>query len=142
MDNNKNECLTTSGSRVNRLRVEGVISKILDGEVEIKVFKPFECGSCDSCQGIDGKVVRLPVKKKFNEGDTVFLEIPSNMIPKLTFLLYFIPAVSVIMGFLTGYLWKGNTGGFLGSAIFMIVSFLLIKKYSGNRYMNDIIIFK
>lgn len=122
----------------NKLKVKGTVVKVFNGQVEVKISKSVECKGCGVCLTGSEKILRLPAQQNLHEGDTVLLEIPCTMISKLSFLLYFIPAVFLITGFFTGYVLKGNLGGFCGALVLLGLSYTLIKKYSNRKY-NHII---
>lgn len=125
-------------SQENKLRVKAVVLKNLDGKIEVEISRPIECEGCGSCLGGKEKILRLPTQKEFHEGDTVFLEISCSAISKISFLLYLLPAVSAFIGFIAGYLWVGNLGGFIGAIVLLALTYLIIKKFADKKYKHSI----
>ncbi|MFH1416342.1 MAG: SoxR reducing system RseC family protein [Elusimicrobiota bacterium] len=111
-----------------KLRIKGVVTGISDAGVDVKLLESPECEGCDSCSRNRTKYLNLPVEERFKEGDKVVLEVPCHTILKLSFLLYFLPAVFAFCGFLAGYMLKGNMGGFAGAVLMLAAGYMLIKK--------------
>jgi positive regulator of sigma E activity len=122
----------------NKLKVKAVVTKVYDGKIDVEVSRHSACEKCGSCLGAKEKILRLPTNLEVHEGDTVYLEICCSIITKVSFLLYFLPAVSAITGFIAGYLWKGNLGGFAGAVILIAINYLIIKKVSDKKYKHTI----
>ena len=122
----------------NKLRVKAVVLRNLAGQVEVEISRPVECEGCGACLSGKEKTLRLPTQKEFHEGDTVFLEIACSAISKISFLLYLLPAVSAFIGFIAGYLWVGNLGGFIGAIVLLALNYLILKKYSDKKYKHSI----
>jgi len=122
----------------NKLTVNGVIVKTYNGKVDVQISRPVACEGCGRCLSEKENIIKLDTRQSFQEGDNVAVEILCAVLTKISFYLYFIPAVSAMTGFLIGYLWKGNLGGFLGALFFLIISYLLIKKYTKEKYKHII----
>lgn len=121
-----------------QLKIRGVVLKRVNGDVEIEISKPVECTDCGTCFSGTEKTVRIPTSQTLHPGDGVWLLISCSAISGISFLLYFLPAVFTLMGFIAGYLWKGDLGGFVGALIFVAAGYLSIRKYSQNKYKHSI----
>ncbi|MCP3683741.1 MAG: SoxR reducing system RseC family protein [bacterium] len=124
--------------RSEKLRVSGIVLRASGNNIEVEISKPEECSGCDSCSCLKPQKIKLKTEKKFQSGDRVFLNILCSNVISLSFLFYLFPALVVLAGFILGYLWKGDLGGFSGAFIFLLIGYICMKKYSAGRY-RDII---
>ncbi len=87
-----------------------------------------ECEACGACLlGVEGKEVLLLARNEANasEGDTVEIEIAPGRVMAAAFIIYVIPILLTIVGFVVG---NAMTGGDPESdvPIFMAVGFLVV----------------
>ena len=74
-----------------------------------------KCEECGICPESDKKEITAAQAREWT---------------KISFLLYLLPAICVIVGFVAGYLLGGNFGGLAGAMCFLSAGFVIIKKYS------------
>jgi len=119
-----------------KIRLKGTIISIDKGRASVRVEKPAECEECGAClTGMDN-VIKMPARAELKAGDNVWLTIECSVIAKISFLLYFIPAVCAVIGFVAGYFTAGDTGGFAGAVLMLIIGYFVIKKTAGDRYSH------
>ncbi|MFC2061787.1 SoxR reducing system RseC family protein [Elusimicrobiota bacterium] len=117
-----------------KLIISGMVTGRANGSVTVKVYPPAECRDCGVC--LEGKenIIRIITDKEFNKSDRVLIDISCSFILKTSFLLYFLPAVFTLLGFVAGYQWLGNMGGFAGALILLLLGYSGIKLYALKRY--------
>ncbi|MFW6134038.1 MAG: SoxR reducing system RseC family protein [Elusimicrobiota bacterium] len=117
----------------NKLKAKGTVLKFSQGSVQIKIFRPVECEGCGACLGAKENILRLPTKREFKPGEEVWLILSCASLTSISLLLYFLPAVFALAGFIGGYFWLGDIGGLLGAVLFLIMSYIGVKKYSSSK---------
>ncbi len=96
------------------VREEGTVQKILPGKAIVKVQRHAACEQCDSrgaCDIFEGKEVEVEVLNELeaSEGDRVEVSVPGRSLLKLSFFVYFLPVVALILG--------ASVGNYLGPAV-------------------------
>jgi positive regulator of sigma E activity len=98
------------------LQEEGIVKKVMGQRALIQTDRKGDCAHCSSRKGClfmeDGKealaMVLNPVGAK--EGDRVQVTMEEGVFLKNTFLLYFIPVLSLVGGSVLGYFLAGRMG--------------------------------
>ena len=117
----------------------GYVRRTFDNMAEVEVRRISGCGGgCSSCGGgcsAPSIVVLLKNSIKAKEGDYVEIKGKANKIIKYALIVYMIPFAMLILGIILGMgLFKskgiGNyeTYGFLSGLVFLVISFLIVKK--------------
>ncbi len=118
------------------VKIKGQITALSAAGLKVKINQLAECGNCNNCSGPEGKIITLPFKEGFKKDENVQVVIPSSFLSGISFLLYFIPALSLLAGFAGGYFIGGNfTAVFTGIAA-LGVSFAAVKLITKNRFKN------
>ena len=95
------------------VREEGTVQKTLPGKAIVKVQRHAACEHCDSrgaCDIFEGKEVEVEVinEMEAKEGDRVEVSVPGRSLLKLSFFVYFLPVVALVIG--------ATIGNYLGPA--------------------------
>lgn len=90
----------------------GFVIKVEGPLAHVSVIRPSECGDkCDSCSGscnIQEMVVTVQNRLAANVGDRVALEMQSVQLIRMSFLLYTVPLIALVIGVALGYFLAGN----------------------------------
>ncbi|NLW47712.1 MAG: SoxR reducing system RseC family protein [Firmicutes bacterium] len=121
------------------LREIGQVTEVLDTKVKVMVTRSSSCENCGAC-GIGAKPTTdfmLNNNIGAKVGDRVVIELHSKALFKAAFLVYAIPLVALIIGFLLGQR-IGTSGGMtpnqaeltgIGSGfLFLVLAFLSLRK--------------
>jgi sigma-E factor negative regulatory protein RseC len=119
---------------------EGVVVEEVGETVRVEVLRKGWCGGCRLCSiGALGKRVteaENPIGAK--KGQRVMIEVPSTGLLVAAFILYILPVIFLVGGFIIGR-WVSHVIGFAGEGLSIMVgmalfifSFLFI--YSYNRW--------
>ncbi|MFV0439682.1 MAG: SoxR reducing system RseC family protein [Lachnospirales bacterium] len=99
------------------------------------------CAGCHACEmGVAENEMRLTAINKCDAkvGDYVLVEITVNAMMTATFLMYVLPLITMVIGFLIGNMYSEIASFILGIA-FMLLTYLGIRFYNGkmdkNKYM-------
>ena len=123
---------------------EGVIEDIRGRKAMIRIQKSSHCASCgsrDSC-GVHGnqeRIIELTNSLQALTGDRVEISIPEGSLLKLSFLVYFMPILALVIGALLGDSLARFAGSpsslppVLGGAVALFISFYGLKKVDQKR---------
>jgi len=118
---------------------EGIVTRVLGIEAEVMAVRAEACSSCQSkstCTALGGNttqtVVRVSNPIGAAVGDRVAVSLPGASIVGAAGLLYFFPAVALIVGAAGGNALAGplglsdNLGTGLGGLLMLVISFTLV----------------
>ena len=113
----------------------GKVTKIDGKKLVVKMFKESSCAHCSGC-GNASKLTREieleynPKKQTIEVGDIVTFELADSKMLKIGFLVYVLPIILMIIGFIIANK-TGKTEGqsVLVSFVTLVVTFLLIHLY-------------
>lgn len=117
---------------------DGIVVSTKDNMARVAVMRMSGCGgSCDSCGGCESEevFVDLPNHVKAKVGDKVKIRANSNMLFKLSFLVYIIPIVLLVLAISLSHSYFMNIGNenyelisfAFGLLAFVLSSFILRK---------------
>ena len=115
---------------------QATVNKILSNNlVEVIFNKPKACGKCCACKpaddGIFGMQAINNVEAKI--GDLVEVEYASVEIIKATFVVFLLPIIFLVIGFLLGSRQDERTGVFVG-LLFLVIGLVVARYY--DRFFN------
>lgn len=115
----------------------GLVKSIVKGRAEVEVKRVSGCGGgCKTCSGCDTPGHTLILKNTLNAkvGDMVKIKGQTNNFLKYTFIVYFIPLVTLLIGLFAGITLFKSRGiasyelaGFITSLITLGVGYGLVK---------------
>lgn len=122
------------------MREQGIVTRVIPPNlVEVSLKALEACGRCGACHphtegrvGIDA--VTIPGVKL---GDVVEIEISTGGVVAASFVVYLLPVVFLIAGYIFGSKLagffsigiSGETGGIVGAVLFFVVSFWAVRWY-------------
>lgn len=116
----------------------GYVKRTFDDMAEVEVRRISSCGGgWGSCGGCDTPSIVVSLKNSIEakEGDYVEIKGKANKIIKYALIMYMIPFTMLILGILLGIALFKSRGianyegyGFLIGLVFLIISFLIVKK--------------
>lgn len=122
----------------------GIVEDINSGIAKVKILRVSACGeNCVECGACDKKSNTVIAKNTLNAkvNDKVIVNMSDKLVLGAAFLVYIIPLIFLIIGYLIGHIISENTGILLGFT-FMVIAFLIIiyidKKFN-KRYEAEII---
>ncbi|MBN2406816.1 MAG: SoxR reducing system RseC family protein [Elusimicrobia bacterium] len=118
--------------------VRAEVVKICGGFMYLRLEAPPECGDCGRCRTGESKTVSLPHKEGVSTGDILLLDVPCSDIIKISVLLYLVPSLCALAGFIGGYLVLEEPGGLAGSVLSLAACYLVIRLISEGRYKGGI----
>ncbi|MEA3506961.1 MAG: SoxR reducing system RseC family protein [Elusimicrobiota bacterium] len=121
-----------------KVKVKGRVSEVSGSGIKVEIDRPGECGDCSLCAGPGGNVITLPNRPGFQEGENVFVVIPCSAFSGISFLIYFIPSLFLLAGFVWGYLAGGNLTAVAGGIAGLVISYGAVKIITGKRYKKYI----
>ncbi|MEW5766257.1 MAG: SoxR reducing system RseC family protein [bacterium] len=101
------------------MQEKGRIIKIEGNLAEVALEPKEACHSCKLCQvGRKGEmIIRVENSVDARPGDQVKLEIEAEMVLKSALLLYGVPLLGLLIGFLGGEIMIGSEGGIIASGL-------------------------
>ncbi|MGL4403206.1 MAG: SoxR reducing system RseC family protein [Fusobacteriaceae bacterium] len=117
---------------------KGIIENLKDNHATVKFYKDSACASCSACGGESkfGQKISINLKenKKFRIGDEITIEIDDGILLKLSFIVYILPAVAMILGYLILDSLHFSEGiSISGSFISLLIAFICLYFYDKKR---------
>lgn len=108
----------------------GIVKKLNSSEAEVEITRSSACGeNCASCGLCPGQTARVFAINDINAcvGDRVSIEMSDKNVLGAAFLVYIVPIIALITGYLlSDTIFKNEPLGVLTGIIFMAVSFIII----------------
>ncbi|MDA3792202.1 MAG: SoxR reducing system RseC family protein [Elusimicrobia bacterium] len=125
------------------VKIRGRITDISHLSIKVTINNASECSDCNICSGPGGRSVTVPYskgfnEKEFNEGENVSVNIPCSLLSGISFLIYFIPALFLLAGFIAGYTAGGNLTAVISALCSLAISYIIVKVITFNRLKNFI----
>jgi positive regulator of sigma E activity len=120
------------------VKIRGRITDISHLSIKVTINNASECSDCNICSGPGGRSVTVPYSKGFNEGENVSVNIPCSLLSGISFLIYFIPALFLLAGFIAGYAAGGNLTAVISALCSLAISYIIVKVITFNRLKNFI----
>ncbi|MFV0504363.1 MAG: SoxR reducing system RseC family protein [Lachnospirales bacterium] len=121
----------------------GEIIKINKEEAVVKLRRVEACAKCKAClAGMEGKDMLLTATNscKGSIGDKVIIELEPKPMLKATFILYGIPLITMVLGFLVASVITSNEIIiFLTGVLVLIITYLFIKLTDKKRDKKEYI---
>jgi sigma-E factor negative regulatory protein RseC len=125
---------------VNGMREQGVVTRVIPPDVvEVALQASEACGRCGACRPVsEGRVgIEAVAVSGVKTGDVVEIEISTKGVVAASFVVYLLPVVFLIAGYIFGSVLggffsirvSGETGGIAGAILFCAVSFGVIRRY-------------
>ncbi|NQT30652.1 MAG: SoxR reducing system RseC family protein [Candidatus Saganbacteria bacterium] len=125
------------------MREQGIIDKVVEGKIVEVAFKRTEaCEKCRACHAIEEGLVGVEAVNDIGAkiGDMVEIEIPSQELIKGSLILFLVPVLFMIVGYLVGaeftsFLGLSNLSeifGIIFALIFLAISFFISSWYDKN----------
>jgi len=122
------------------MREQGVVTRVVQPDaVEVSLKASEACGRCGACHpGTEGGVcIEAVAVSGVKTGDAVEIEISTGGVVATSFVVYLLPVVFLILGYMFGSalagfftIWiSGETGGIAGAIFFFAVSFGVVRWY-------------
>jgi sigma-E factor negative regulatory protein RseC len=125
---------------VNGMRERGVVTRIIPPDViEVSLQASEACGRCGACHpGAEGRVcIEAVGGSGVKTGDAVEIEISTGGVVATSFVVYLLPVVFLIAGYIFGSTMagffsiriSGETGGIAGALFLLTASFWVVRWY-------------
>jgi sigma-E factor negative regulatory protein RseC len=125
---------------VNGMREQGVVTRVIPPDVvEVSLQASEACGRCGACHpDTEGRIgIEAAGVSGVKTGDMVEIEISTEGVVAASFVVYLLPVVFLIAGYIFGSVLDGffsirvsdETGGIIGAVFFCAVSFGVIRRY-------------
>jgi sigma-E factor negative regulatory protein RseC len=122
------------------MREQGVVTRIIPPDViEVSVQTSEACGRCGACHpGTEGRVcIEAVGGSGVKTGDVVEIEISTGGVVATSFVVYLLPVVFLIAGYIFGSKLagffsiriSGETGSIAGALFLLTVSFWVVRRY-------------
>ena len=118
--------------------MKGRVLSTAAGLAEIEVLRPPECEECGGCPESGKSTLSLSGSEPLNPGDTVLLSVRCGVLTGIAAILYLMPAVAALAGFIAGYSFQGNPGGLAGALIALAACYALIKAVISGKNINPV----
>jgi len=120
------------------LTEEGIIENVYGERATVLIRRSAACAHCDSqgaCEVADDKTMHIVLLNELHAriGDRVQISLPSNSLLKLSFVVYFLPVVALVIGASLGDVWgpffqmKSVTGSIFGGGIGLLGTYFIMK---------------
>lgn len=106
---------------------KGIVQKIKDNTITVKLFKDSSCSHCSQCHGASkyGKDFEFTTDKSVQIGDLITLEIAEKEVIKAAAIAYIFPPIMMILGyFVSDKLGFSESQSILASFLFLALSFV------------------
>ncbi len=117
----------------------GVIKEVIDNKAIITLERKSACADCHACElSEDKKEMTMTAINECNGkvGDSVFIELVVERLMFATFIVYGVPLITTVLGFVLGYvIFKNEVSSFLLGIIFMVITYLVIRKF--DKFFNN-----
>lgn len=118
----------------------GVIESVEGGKAVVRVQRGTSCASCEhraACHLDSGKPLFIEVENELEAtaGDWVEISLPTRSLLKLSFLVYFVPVLTLVAGALLGAEWaepfglSATVGSLVAGGLALVVSFTLLRRF-------------
>ena len=125
------------------MKEQGILTKVISGKVvEVAFSKGSACAGCGACREIGQNMVGVEAINEIGARvqDLVEIEIPSGEVVKSSIVVYLLPVLMLIVGYLIGAAgarWMGSENlsevyGIMFAIIFLIASFFMVRWYDKN----------
>lgn len=118
----------------------GTIKEIMDNKAVISMIRKSACSDCHACEmSQDKKEMTMTAINECNGkvGDSVMVELVVDRLMFATFILYGVPLITTVIGFVIGFfVFKSEVTSFLLGIFFMLITYFIIKKCEG-FFNND-----
>ncbi len=110
---------------------KGKIVEIKDNLAIINIVRNEACGHCKACEkGNDNNTMVMKAKNQCEGkvGDTVLVELEVEKLIFATFILYGVPLITMVLGFLLGtLLFSNELFSFFTGILFLFITYMVIK---------------
>lgn len=111
---------------------KGIVQKINNNTITVKLFKDSSCSHCSQCHGASkyGKDFEFTTDKIVQIGDLITLEIAEKEVIKAAAIAYIFPPIMMILGyFISDSFGFSENQSILASFLFLILSFVALFFY-------------
>jgi positive regulator of sigma E activity len=119
---------------------KGTVLSASGGIAKIRLLKSEECEKCGVCSSGKNDEFSYAEAKydiDISEGDTVLIKINPGFVLKFSFLLYILPLISAVLGYVAVFsIFKKEGAGILASVIFLVLSFVLLFVLNDKKRKN------
>lgn len=117
---------------------KGIIENLKNNHATVKFYKDSACSSCSACSGenkFSQKIsINLKENRKFRIGDEITIEIDDTILLKLSFIVYILPAMAMIVGYLILDFFKfSQEFCIFGSFSSLLIAFVFLYFYDKKR---------
>ncbi|PKQ29959.1 MAG: hypothetical protein CVT60_02660 [Actinobacteria bacterium HGW-Actinobacteria-10] len=116
---------------------EGTVIAARPGEIDVLLSASSACAGCKACAAASGGMLmeHIPVDGSFHEGDRVEVEVKPQATARARALVFGLPIIAVLSGYVAGFLLGGALGVARDSAgaVGAILSIAAVL-YAGARY--------
>lgn len=116
----------------------GIVLEASESFAKVKVNRHGDCSNCGACPGDSAMVIDAKNKICAKPGQRVLLKIPEFNVIKAAFIVYMLPIIAAVLGFLSGYGISVETGlnktifEAAFSIMFFIAASLIIKMFDNS----------
>lgn len=121
------------------MREQGIVSKVKSKNLVEVAFKRTEaCEKCQMCHNLEEGMVGIESVNEIGAkmGDIVEIEIPSGEVVKGSLVVFLLPVLFMIVGYLIGAL-LNEFVGVIGAILFLPLSFFVIRWYDKNIQQKE-----
>lgn len=117
---------------------KGIVQSVENNHATVKFYKDSACASCSACSGDNkfGQTLSLKLEEgtAVRAGQEITIEIDDGILLKLSFIVYILPAVAMILGYLLLHFLKFSEGiSILGSFSALVITFIGLFFYDKKR---------
>lgn len=125
---------------------QGIVEKIEENIAIVKIYKNTSCDSCNLCDSggqPDERILKVKNILSSKQGDWVQIQIPSATIVRSSFMIFFFPVISLIIGYFIGQMLSNAMGiyseipGIGSGLLFTALSFWVIRIYDSKMSQDD-----
>lgn len=121
------------------MKEQGVVSRVISKNLVEVAFKRTEaCEKCQMCHNLEEGMVGIESVNEMGAkmGDIVEIEIPSGEVVKGSLVVFLVPILLLIFGYLLGALLNEFTG-VVSAILFLLLSFFVIRWYDRNVQQKE-----
>ncbi|MEA3493801.1 MAG: SoxR reducing system RseC family protein [Candidatus Margulisiibacteriota bacterium] len=121
------------------MRERGVVSRVISPKLVEVAFKRSEaCEKCRMCHNLEEGMVGIESVNEISakKDDIVEIEIPSGEVVKGSLVVFLVPILLMIFGYLLGAL-VNEFAGVINAILFLFLSFFVIRWYDKNIQQKE-----
>lgn len=118
----------------------GTVEKIEDKYIFVKMERQDMCGECHACEMLTDKKscnLKCTSAVKCQVGDRVEVSLENRAFLKATYIMYGLPFVGLVIGFIVGYILQSYVAAQWGELVIVVTALLGMSMMLGFIYIRD-----